>query len=91
MSDFEETRATARLFNVDVELLHRRPWTGDAEMIAVTVRPVPSIEAFGRLLEATNPFLFWARWLESLNPLAWWAPWLPAPSSPPLADDRATD
>jgi len=91
MSDFEETRATARLFNVDVELLRRRPWTGDAEMIAVTVRPVPSVEAFGRLLEATSPFLLWARWLETVSSLAWWTPWLAAPSRPPRADDRAME
>jgi len=90
VSDYEETRATARLFNLDVEVLRRRPWRGDTEMIAVSVRPVPALEAFERLLEATNPFVFWARWLEAFNPLAFWAPWLAAPARPPLADDRET-
>jgi hypothetical protein len=41
--------------------------------VAITLRAVPSFEAVGRLLEATNPFLFWSRVLETA-----WAPWLDA-------------
>ena len=79
MRDHDETRATARLPHLDIELLHRRRRDGDAEMIAVTLRGVPSLDAFGRLLEAANPFLFWLRWIEAA-----WAPWLGAASRPRL-------
>jgi hypothetical protein len=82
-SPFEETRATARLPHLDIEVVHRRPYVGDAEMLAVTVRAVPSLEAFGRVLEATNPFLFWMRLLEAA-----WAPWLPPALRPRLTGDR---
>ena len=71
-SDYEETRATARLFNLDIEILHRRPREGDEEQMLITVRAVPSFEAFGRLLEAGNPLLFWTRMMQTA-----WSPWLP--------------
>lgn len=83
MGDYDETRATARLPHLDIELLHRRPRDGEAELIAVTLRAVPSFDAIGRLLETANPFLFWMRWFEAV-----WAPWLPAAARPRLADDR---
>jgi hypothetical protein len=37
----------------------------------MTVRAVPSFEAFGRFLEASNPLLFWTRVIEMT-----WSPWL---------------
>jgi hypothetical protein len=49
--------------------VHRR--ADDVETLAITLRAVPSFEAVGRFLEATNPFLFWSRVLETA-----WAPWL---------------
>ncbi len=86
MSDYDETRATARLPHLDIELVHRRPRSGEAEMIAVTVRAVPSLEAVGRMLEASNPWLFWLRLVEAA-----WSPWLGAAMRPRVTDDRDVD
>ena len=69
-SPYDETRATARLPNLDVEIVHRRPWEGNEEHLMVTLRAVPSFEAFGRLLEASNPLLVWARMMEAA-----WSSW----------------
>src|SRR3954467_4161629 len=63
-SAYDETRATARLPNLDIEILHRRPWEGNEEQIVVMLRAVPSFEAFGRLL-ASNPLLVWTRMMEA--------------------------
>ena len=41
--------------------------------MVITVRGVPSFEAFGRYLEAANPLAFWMRMMQ----LAW-SPWLGA-------------
>ncbi len=71
--DYDETRAVARLPHLDIEILHRRPWQGDEEQMVITVRAVPSFEAFGRFVEAANPLVFWAR----MTQLAW-SPWLGA-------------
>ena len=70
-SAYDETRATARLPNLDIEILHRRPWEGNEEQIVVMLRAVPSFEAFGRLLEASNPLLVWTRMMEAA-----WSPWV---------------
>jgi hypothetical protein len=87
-SDYEDTRAVARLPNLDIEILHRRPWSGEAEMLSITLRATPSFEAFSSFLEAANPALFWLRAFE----LAW-SPWLrlglPAPRANSLADADA--
>ena len=71
MSEYDETRATARLPNLDIEILHRRPWEGNEEHLVVTLRAVPSFEAFGRLWEASNPLLAWTRMMEAV-----WSPWV---------------
>ena len=71
MSEYDETRATARLPNLDIEILHRRPWEGNEECLMVMLRAVPSFEAFGRLLEASNPLLAWTRMMEAA-----WSPWV---------------
>lgn len=70
-SDWDETRATARLPNLDIEILHRRAWEGDAEQLQVTLTGTPSLEAAGRMLELANPMLLWMRMAEAA-----WAPWL---------------
>ena len=70
-SPYDETRATARLPNLDIEIPHRRPWDGNEEQIVVMLRAVPSFEAFGRLLEASNPLLVWTRIMEAM-----WSPWV---------------
>lgn len=70
-SDYDDTRAVARLPNLDIEILHRRPWQGEAEMLSITLRATPSFDAFGHFLEMTSPLVFWTRAFETL-----WAPWL---------------
>jgi hypothetical protein len=74
-SDYEETTAVAHLPQLDIEIRHRRPWQGEGEgggeELTITVRAAPSFEAFGRVLEAANPMLFWMRWMQAA-----WAPWL---------------
>jgi hypothetical protein len=69
----DATKATAHLPNLDIEILHRRSPTGDSEQISIVLQAVPSFEAFGRFIEAANPFAFWAQaaWLA-------WSPWLEA-------------
>jgi len=69
----DATKATAHLPNLDIEILHRRSPSGDREQISIVLQAVPSFEAFGRFIEAANPFAFWAQaaWLA-------WAPWLEA-------------
>lgn len=48
---FEETRATARLPNLDIEIIHSRSAEGDAERLSISLQAIPSFEAFGRYLE----------------------------------------
>src|SRR3954451_5410178 len=70
-SAYDETRATARLPNLDIEFLHRRPWEGNEEKLVVMLRAVPSFEAVGRWLEVSNPLLVWTRMMEAA-----WSPWV---------------
>jgi len=70
-SDYDETRAVAHLPNLDIEIFHRRPWQGDAEILSITSRATPSFEAFGRFLETTNPMVLWMRMMGKA-----WSPWL---------------
>jgi hypothetical protein len=70
---FDETKATARLPNLDIEIVRSRSPAGDAERITISLQAAPSFEAFGRFLEATNPFLFWMRFTQTA-----WTPWLGA-------------
>jgi hypothetical protein len=73
---FDETKATARLPNLDIEIVRSRSPAGDAESITINFRAAPLFEAFGRFLEATNPFLFWMRFAQKI-----WTPWLDAPAA----------
>jgi hypothetical protein len=70
-SEFDETKAVAHLPNIDIEIVHRQPWQGDEELLTITLRVVPSFDAFFRAVEAANPFHFWLRAIETA-----WAPWL---------------
>jgi len=65
--------ARAQLPGLNIEIVHRRSPDEAAEEISITLRAVPSFEAFGRHLETANPFLFWAQAMQ----LAW-LPWLHA-------------
>ena len=69
-----DLRATTRLPGLDLEIVHRRSPEGDREEISINLQAVPSFEAFGRFLEAANPFVFWAEatrltWLEAARAL----------------------
>jgi hypothetical protein len=70
---FDETKATARLPNLDIEIVRSRSPAGDAERITISLQAAPSFAAFGRFLEATNPFLFWMRFAQTA-----WTPWFDA-------------
>jgi hypothetical protein len=72
-ADVEPTRATAHLPGLEIEITHRRSPDGDAEQISINMQAVPSFEAFGRYVEAANPFAFWAQAAQ----LAW-RPWIEA-------------
>jgi hypothetical protein len=63
--------------NLDIEIIHSRSAEGDAEWLSISLQAIPSFEAFGRYLEAANPFLFWMRVAQTA-----WAPWLG--SAPPV-------
>ena len=67
------TRATAQLPGLQIEIAHRQSPTGDAEQISISLLAVPSFEAFGRYLDAANPFAFWAQAAQMA-----WLPWLEA-------------
>ena len=41
-ADYDDARAVAQLPNLDIEILHRRPWRGDGEMLSITLRAKPS-------------------------------------------------
>jgi len=69
----DTTRAVAHLPGLDIAVEHRRSSNADAEMISIHLQAMPSFEAFGRYLEAANPFAFWAKAAQ----LAW-QPWLNA-------------
>ncbi|HEY6995511.1 MAG TPA: hypothetical protein VH397_17530 [Xanthobacteraceae bacterium] len=58
-SEIDATTARAHLPGLDIEIVHRRSPAGDAEQISISLQAVPSFEAFGRFLEAANPFAFW--------------------------------
>src|SRR3954452_14019211 len=84
MSEYDEIRATVRLPNLDIGILHRRPWEGNEEQIVVMLRAVPSFEAVGRWLEASNPLLVWSRMMQAA-----WSPWCTGSAQPsPQASDH---
>jgi len=70
--DTGTTRATARLPGLEIEIVHRRP-DDRAEQISINLQATPSFEAFGRFLEAANPFAFWLQAVQMA-----WQPWLEA-------------
>jgi hypothetical protein len=74
--DEDTTRATAHLPGLDIEIVHRRSPTADAEQISISLQAVPSFEAFGRLLQTANPFAFWVQAAQLV-----WFPWLGAASA----------
>ena len=92
----DTTRATAHLPGLDIEIVHRRSPTADAEQISINLQAVPSFEAFGRFLQTANPFAFWVQAAQLV-----WSPWLGAASAlmlpwsvasePPKLNSRNTE
>jgi hypothetical protein len=76
-SDSDTARATASLPGLEIEIVHRRPQGDNVEALSINLQAMPSFEAFGRFLEASNPFLFWARAMQQAMQVAW-LPWLGA-------------
>ena len=95
----DETRATARLPHLDIEIRHRRLAEEQAEHLAISLRATPSFEAFAEFLEwqaawpglTLQPWLWFGRMVQ-----ASWQPWLAASSAllgaapqPTPGEDRA--
>jgi hypothetical protein len=70
--------STIWLFGLTIEIAHHRLPGADREEISIKLQAVPSFEAYGRFLEATNPFVFWAEatrltwfcWLQAAFPMS---------------------
>ena len=93
---WDTARATAHLPGLDIEIVHRRSPTADADQISISLQAVPSFEAFGRFLQTAHPFAFWVQAAQLV-----WFPWLGAASAlmlpwsvasePPKLDSRNTE
>jgi hypothetical protein len=68
--EIDATRATARLPGLDIEIVHGRSPTGDAEQILINLQAAPSFEAFDRFVESANLFACWAQAAQMA-----WLPW----------------
>jgi hypothetical protein len=75
----DAVRASAHLPGLDIEIIHHRPPAGDAEHIAINLQAMPSFAAFGRSIEAANPFAFWLQAMEVAQ--VFWTPWLTVASA----------
>lgn len=67
----DATRASARLADLDIDIVHRQSPNGDWEQISINLRATPSFEALGSSFEAANPFTFWVQATRFM-----WIPWL---------------
>ncbi len=84
----EDTKITANLPNLQIEILRRELPEEDAEAMTIHLRAAPSFEAVARammpaLSAATmmNPMAAWMRAVEIA-----WQPWFQAMGYPTLAD-----
>lgn len=86
----DETKATASLPGIDIELKRRVDAAEGAEYVSITMRAVPSFEAFGAAAPLFNPFAaqmaLWQGWAEMAQ--AFWQPFLPRPKEPPRLSKR---
>lgn len=80
----DETRMTASLPQLDVEITRRASDDGAAEIVTMTVRAAPDLNAVARMMApqmlllpmmAANPFL--AAWTQVLRQA--WSPWTALP------------
>ena len=69
--DSDMTRARAQLPGLEIEIVHRLSPNRDVELLSINLQAVPSFEAFGRWVEAMNPFVVWMQTAQLL-----WSPWL---------------
>ena len=69
--EMDETKASARLPGLDIDILHQQSPDGDWEQVSINLRATPSFEALGRFFEMSNPFTFWAQAARLM-----WTPWL---------------
>ncbi len=83
----DETKVTANLPNLDVEIIRRASDDGRAEVVTMTLTATPNLEAAARLmapqmallpLMAANPFL--AMWMKAVEQA--WTPWTALPPGP---------
>jgi hypothetical protein len=82
--DYVETRAIGCLPTANIEIVHRRARDGQEEQMSITLRAVPSFEAFGRFVENANPFFFWTQMMQAA-----WAPWVSGLMGSALPDHQA--
>ena len=85
-----ETKALAKLPNLEIEIRHRQAPDEGAEYLSISLRATPSFRAMADYLEAcrglwANPLLAWqAMWAPLLGPPRW----LPARPGDDLGDDE---
>jgi len=76
----DETKALARLPNLDIEIHHRRVPEEGAEYLSISLRATPSFRAMADHLDTfapqlLNPMTFWLTAMQAAQ--AFWAPFLP--------------
>ena len=86
----DETKAVARLPNLDIEILHRRAPEEAAEYLSISLKATPSFRAMtdhldAHALQLFNPLNFWLTALQAAQ--AFWAPLLPVPRHLPAPRD----
>ncbi|MEO1018615.1 MAG: hypothetical protein AAFY56_13120 [Pseudomonadota bacterium] len=95
-----ETRAIARLPQLEIEIRHKELETENAEIVAITMKATPNFEAVSAWLRplalmpmtALSP---WAMWQQTAYSM--WRPWLemmgshPPENAPKLEDTRRSD
>jgi len=90
----DETKAVARLPNLDIEIHHRRASDEGAEYLSISLRATPSFRAMAEHLDAHalqlfNPMMFWLTAFQAAQ--EFWAPFLPvARYLPAPPDDEST-
>lgn len=71
MTESGETRAVARLPNLEIEVLHKPAGEGRGEQVAILFSAAGGQAMPAMLLGLAQPMLLWMRWVEAA-----WAPWL---------------
>ena len=77
----EETKLTAALPNLDVQIVHRAYPDENAEAISITFKATPDFATVGKMLAPNLPLLaLWAAPMQAWTGLMQqaWAPWLNA-------------